>query len=90
MVTLLITSFVKTRSLFFELFIELSFGLSPGTIALDNICDHYLDRSLQLPRTEPCWAAGWPEAFLGGRAGVGSLVTGIMVRFRLLYSKLGS
>ena len=81
MVTLLITSFfVKTRSLFFE--------LSSGTIALD-ICDHYLDWSLQLPRTEPCWAAGWPEAFLGGRAGVGSLVTGIMVRFRLLYSKLG-
>ena len=85
MVSLLITSFVKTRSLFFELFFE----LSPGTIALDNICDHYLDWSLQLPRTEPCWAAGWREAFLGGRTGVGSLVTGIMVRFRLLYSKLG-
>jgi hypothetical protein len=85
MVTLLITSFfVKTRSLFFEL----SFELSSGTIALD-ICDHYLDRRFQVLRTETCWTAGWPKASLGGRAGVGSLVTGIMVRFWLLYSKLG-
>jgi hypothetical protein len=74
------------RSLFFGL----SFELCLGSIAWDfDFYAYYLDWRFQLPRIEPCWAAGRLEEFLEGRAGVGNLDTGIMLRFRLLYSKFG-